>query len=189
MVSSKECQAIKKNYPFGLILCLGSSAVRDDRVDKYGCFALVTLDTILDEWKGPHFLHATARTRLESNHCGHEQLRLTNAFDLTSDQHEQWWDYGYRDDKHLFYALLSSIRKALNDKHDDLGTWELYDRGYNIPVLNLVDGDWSWRSVAGSNAEFYWEFNNKELRLKVYLCEDNDEQIVRKMGSKRRRKK
>ena len=173
----KKMSSDQENYPFGLILCLGSSAVRDDRVDKYGCFALVTLDTILDGWKDLiSSMPRPGRDWIES--LRHEQLRLTNAFDLTPDQRKRWWDYGYRTDKHLSYALLSSVRKTLNDKHDDLGTWELYDGSYNT-VLNLVHDDWSWRSVAGGNAEFYWEFNNENLFLKIHPCEDRDEQIAR----------
>ena len=182
----KKMSSDQENYPFGLILCFGSSAVRDDRVDKYGCFALVTLDAILDAWNDLiSSMPRPGRDWIES--LRHEKLRLTNAFDLTPDQREQWWDYGYRADKHPFYALLSSVRKILNDKHDDLGTWKLYDGGYNT-VLNLVRGDWSWRPVAGGNAEFYWEFNNKDLFLKVHPCEDRDEQIAREWVEKTKEK-
>ena len=68
-----------------------------------------------------------------------------------------------------------------------MGTWKLYDGGYNT-VLNLVRGDWSWRPVAGGNAEFYWEFNNKDLFLKVHPCEDRDEQIAREWVEKTKEK-
>lgn len=135
------------------------------------------LDAILDGWRA--FIPSIPRPGLDwIESLGHEQLRLTKPFDLTPDQREQWWDYGYRQDKHPWYALLASVRTALAENYSDLGTWNLYDGGYNT-VLNLAPGDLSWRPTAGDNAEFFWEFNNENLLLKVHPFEDKSVNLVR----------
>ena len=145
----------------GLVLLLGSSAVRDGDIPEKaerGCFAPLTVDNILAAWQTIDMPKA-GRDWLEA--LQHEQLRLNNAFDLSIERREE----AYRDHKHMFYALLNSVRKILNEEYDNGGTWKLYDGGYNT-VLNLD----SWTKVMGGNASAYWEFNDCELVLKVEQC-------------------
>ena len=148
----------------GLVLLLGSSAVRDDSIPKElakrGRFAPVTVDRILAAWEGLEAsMPRVGSDWLEA--LGHENLRLNNAFDLTPEQRKKYWCYGYRSKKHLFYALLNTVRETLNE-HDSAGCWSLYDGGYNT-VLNLEP----WKPVADGNASVYWEFNDDHLALKV----------------------
>ena len=159
----------------GLVLLLGSSAVRDDsipkEIEKRGCFAPVTVDRILTVWEGLEAsMPRVGRDWLEA--LRHENLRLNNAFDLTPKQRETYWCYGYRSDKHLFYALLNAVREILNE-HDSGGCWSLRDGGYNT-VLNLEP----WKLVADGNASVYWEFNDNQLALKVEQC--GKDKITRK---------
>ena len=161
--------SVDRKHGIGLVLRLGSSAVRDDGMPEnqanWGCFAPLTVSNILDVWeemKGD--MPQAGRDWLEA--LEHERLRLNGAFDLSSEDRE----HVYRNRKHMFYALLHSVRKVLHDEHDKLGAWRLYDGGYNT-VLNLRgDSEWSWNKVAGSNAEAYWEFNDCNLVLKVKQC-------------------
>lgn len=153
--------SVDPNLKIGLVLLLGSSAVRDDSIPErpqQGCFAPLTIDNILAAWKTIDMPKA-GRDWLEA--LQHEQLRLNNAFDLNSEKRE----YAYRDSKHMFYALLNSVKKVLNEEYPNIGTWQLYDGGYNT-VLNLE----SWKKVARGNASAYWEFNDCELVLKVEQC-------------------
>lgn len=157
--------SVDPSLRIGLVLLLGSSAVRDDAIPekaKRGCFAPLTVDNILAAWRTIDMPKA-GRDWLEA--LQHEQLRLNNAFDLSSERRGS----AYRNPKHMFYALLKSVKKALHEKYDSVGTWQLYDGGYNT-VLNLKDSDWSWKNVAEGNARAYWEFNNSELFLKVQQC-------------------
>ena len=153
----------------GLVLLLGSSAVRDDSLPEKaerGFFAPLTVDNILTAWEEMETdMPRVGRDWLEA--LQHEQLRLNNAFDLTSERRD-----AYRDRKHMFYALLNSVKKVLNEEYPSIETWQLYDGGYNT-VLNLE----SWKEVAGGNASAYWEFNDCELVLKVRR--DGEERITR----------
>ena len=151
----------------GLVLLLGSSAVRDDSIPEKaerGCFAPLTIGNILTAWKAMKSdMPRAGRDWLEA--LQHEQIRHNNAFDLSSEKRKRV----YRDDKHMYYALLNSVRKVLSEEHDELSTWSLYDGGFNT-VLNLQEDKWSWKEVAGGNAKAYWEFNDCELVLKVKQC-------------------
>ncbi len=160
--------SVDPSLRIGLVLLLGSSAVRDDAIPEKaerGCFSPLIVDNILAAWKTIDMPKA-GRDWLEA--LQHEQLRLNNAFDLNSEKRE----HAYRDSKHMFYALLNSVKKVLNEEYPNIGTWQLYDGRYNT-VLNLD----SWTEVAGGNARAYWEFNDCELVLKVEQC--GEESITR----------
>ena len=148
----------------GLVLLLGSSAVRDDGIPEKaerGCFAPLTVSNILTAWESMKIdMPKAGRDWLEA--LQHEQLRLNNAFDLSSEKRK----LAYRDHKHRYYALLNSVKKVLHEKYDSVGTWQLYDGGYNT-VLNLAG---EREEVAEGNARAYWEFNDSELFLKVQQC-------------------
>ena len=161
--------SVDRKHGIGLVLRLGSSAVRDDGMPEnqadWGCFAPLTVSNILDVWeemKGN--MPQAGRDWLEA--LEHERLRLNGAFDLSSEDRE----HVYRGRKHMFYALLHSVRKVLHDEHGELGAWQLYDAGFNT-VLNLHRAsEWSWNKVARDNAEAFWEFNDCILALKVWQC-------------------
>lgn len=172
--------SIDPSLRIGLVLLLGSSAVRDDAIpeetNELGCFAPLTVGNILTAWESIKIdMPKAGRDWLEA--LQHEQLRLNNAFDLNSEKRE----HAYRDSKHMFYALLNSVRKVLNEEYPNIGTWQLYDGGYNT-VLNLE----SWKKVAGGNASAYWEFNDCELVLKVEQC--GEESITRHWVDEMQRK-
>ena len=166
--------SVEGSRAIGLVLLLGSSAVRDDilpQMEGRGCFAPLTLEQIIDAWQdlevpppGIDWLEALK----------HEQTRLTRAFQIGPDRRH----WAYRDRKHLSYALLTSVKKELHNRHSEFGSWKLYDGGYNT-VLNLSsDSGWSWNRVAQGNAKAYWEFNDEEFALKVEQC--GDETTTRK---------
>ena len=161
--------SINPEQDIGLVLLLGTSAVRDDSIPKErGCFAPVTVDRILTAWEGLEAsLPPVGHHWLEA--LRYENLRLNNAFGLSSKQRET---YGYRSEKHLFYALLNSVKEILNENNSK-GCWSLYDGGHNT-VLNLKP----WKSVADGNACVYWEFNDNKLCLKVAQC--GKDEITRK---------
>ena len=162
--------SVDPSLRIGLVLLLGSSAVRDNAIPEKaerGCFSPLTVDNILAAWKTIDVPKA-GRDWLEA--LQHEQLRLNNAFDLSSEKRK----LAYRDHKHRYYALLNSVKKVLHEKYDSVGTWQLYDGGYNT-VLNLAGEN--WKEVAGGNASAYWEFNDCELVLKVRR--DGEERITR----------
>ena len=155
--------SVDPSLRIGLVLLLGSSAVRDKAIPEKaerGCFSPLTVDNILAAWKTIDMPRA-GRNWLEA--LQHEQLRLNNAFDLNSEKRE----YAYRDSKHMFYALLNSVKKVLNEEYPNFGPWRLYDGGYNT-VLNLAGEN--WKEVAEGNARAYWEFNDSKLFLKVQQC-------------------
>ena len=158
----------------GLVLLLGSSAVRDDAIPQdtteRGCFAPLTIGNILTAWEEMD-MPGPGRDWLEA--LEHEQIRLHKAFDLNSENRQ----HAYRNEKHMFFALLNSARKILNEKYDHVGTWQLYDGGHNT-VLNLRDSKWSWKKVAKNNAYAFWEFNDCKLVLKVKQC--GTEEITRR---------
>ncbi|MXX06071.1 MAG: hypothetical protein F4Z71_04850 [Gammaproteobacteria bacterium] len=149
----------KKGAPeIGLILLLGTSAIRDDCMpnDK-GNFVPLTISEILDAWS-EFDLPQAATDWL--NALTHENFRLENAFSMRSEKLEE---VGYRDSNHRYFALLHSVQEELNERRKE---WRLYWGGYN-PVLNWkIDG--KWLSVAKGNAEVFWEFNNNKLVLKVW---------------------
>lgn len=150
--------SVDPNYGIGLVLLLGCSAVSDNAIPNMaerGFFAPLAIGNILTAWENIDMPKA-GRDWLEA--LQHEQLRLNNAFDLSSEKRE----LAYRDHKHMYYALLNSVKKVLHEKYDSVGTWQLYDGGHNT-VLNLD----SRTEVAEGNARAYWEFNNSELFLKV----------------------
>ncbi|WP_428097607.1 hypothetical protein [Candidatus Rariloculus sp.] len=135
--------SVEGSRAIGLVLLLGSSAVRDDilpQMEGRGCFAPLTLEQIIDAWQdlevpppGIDWLEALK----------HEQTRLTRAFQIGPDRRH----WAYRDRKHLSYALLASVKKELHNRHSEFGSWKLYDGGYNT-VLNLSsDSGWSWNRV------------------------------------------
>ncbi len=150
----------------GIVLELGSMAVRDDDVNRggYADFGVVRPRDILEAWGTldkpepvAHWLEA-----LE-----HEVWRLDNAFNLTADEQKNWWACGYRSPKHVHYARLQRVRDALHRRYPDLGTWKLYDGGYNT-VLNLRRGAHSWRPmIYNPGLTAFWEFNDNRLMLKV----------------------
>ncbi len=157
----------------GLVLLLGSSAVRDDilpKIEDRGCFAPVTLQQIIDAWQdiempqpGIDWLEALK----------HEQTRLTRAFEIGADGPRR----AYRSNKHLFYARLASVKHEFESRYSEFGSWRLYDGGYNT-VLNLAsDNGWSWNRVAQGNATAFWEFNDRDFVLKIKQC--GDESITR----------
>lgn len=154
----------------GLILLLGSSAVRDPLIPKdAGIFLPLTTSNILDAWdKSELSLPQPGKDWLES--LRHERLRLDCAFDLTREQRGAYWRYGYRSCRDLLYALLNSVRNVLDQKYCYLGTWSLYDRPHNT-VLNLNYGDWT--PVADNNVRAYWEFNDKSLVFRVRTSEQD----------------
>ncbi len=134
--------------PIGLVLLLGSSAVRDDilpEIEDRGRFAPLTFLQIIDAWQDFEMPRPGAAW-LEA--LKHEQTRFTRAFEIGTDQ-PRW---AYRSDKHLFYALLASVKRELENQYSEFGSWRLYDGGWNT-VLNLdSDNGWSWNPVAQGNA-------------------------------------
>lgn len=161
------------SLPVGLVLLLGSSAIRDrilPEIEARGCFAPLTLEQIIAAWQdlpmpkpGIDWLEA----------LNHEQTRLTRAFEIGTNG-PRW---AYRSDKHFFYALLASVKRELERRYSEFGSWHLYDSRYNT-VLNLTrDSGWSWNWVAQGNATAFWEFNDEDFVLKVEQC--GDERITR----------
>ncbi|MDD9996701.1 MAG: hypothetical protein OXQ89_03045 [Rhodospirillaceae bacterium] len=160
--------------PIGLVLLLGSSAVRDrilPEIEGRGCFAPLRLHQVLDAWQDIH-MPRPGIDWLES--LKHEQTRLTRAFEKGTDGPWQ----AYRSNKHLYYARLASVKRELENQYGDFGSWRLYDGGFNT-VLNLTsDGGWSWNRVAQGNAKALWEFNDQDFVLKIEQC--GDESATRK---------
>ena len=160
--------------PIGLVLLLGSSAIRDDVVPGIhdrGCFAPLTLTQILDAWRSLD-MPPPGKDWLDA--LEHERTRLAHAFDVgdRDGRHK-----AYRGGKHLAYALLASVKTELHNRYSEFGSWKLYDGGFNS-VLNLTDDQgWSWIPVAQGNARFFWEFNNDVFVLKVQ--QRGDDKITR----------
>lgn len=155
--------------PVGLVLLLGTSAIRDrilPSIEDRGCFAALTLEQIIDAWRDLEMPRPGADW-LEA--LQHEQTRHTRAFEVGCDE-SRWW--AYRSNKHVFYALLASVKHELRNRYRQFGSWKLYDGSFNT-VLNLSgDRGWSWKRVARGNAKAFWEFNDKEFVLKVEQCGD-----------------
>lgn len=151
-----------------IVLLLGTAAIRqDDRhLGGFGGFGRVTAEALLEAWTD---LADSAPAPVQDwlNALGHEVYRLKNAWELTLDERRRYWDFGYRSEKHLNYALLDGVRKALRAANPELQHWSLYDGGYNA-VLNLRAPGVSWVPVAADGQVLaFWEFNDLNLVLKV----------------------
>ncbi len=91
--------------PIGLVLLLGSSAVRDiPEIEGRGRFAHLTLEKVINAW---HDLDMPRPGRDWLEALRNEQTRLARAFEVGSDE-SQWWPY--RGKKHVFYALLATVK-------------------------------------------------------------------------------
>ena len=171
----------------GLVFLLGSSAVREDYqndpTEINGCFGILTVEDILSSWQNLyHSIPQPGRDWYDS--LKNEVLRLNCAFEIEnydisiSDSKDfEWWKYGYRSPKHLYYSKLNSVRKVLHDnKNNKLTKWILYDGGHNT-VLNLRESKHSWKDIPNlGKSRYYWEFINEKLALKVeYTGEQSDD--------------
>ena len=124
-----------------------------------------------------------------------EALRLNCAFEIEnynssiSGSRDSDWRkrYGYRgnnDNKHLYYSRLHSVKEILS-ANEKFGNLLLYDGGFNT-VLNLKDEEYSWVRVPGREDNYYWEFNDNKLVLKVeYAKEKGDDGIKAWIGEKK----
>ena len=174
----------------GLVFLLGSSAVRNDD-QKYstevnGCFGILTVEDILSSWqKLYHSMPQPGKDWYDS--LKNEAIRLNCAFEIenydssicdTSDF--EWWKYGYRTPKHLYYSKLNSVRNVLRDsKNNELTKWILYDGGHNT-VLNLRESKHSWKDISNlEKSRYYWEFINDKLALKVEYTGNQSEDAFR----------
>lgn len=152
----------------GLVFLLGSSAVRDDNAtaDQAGAFKIIPLDQILSTLE--YFessLPSPGKDWL--NALRHEKLRLNIGFQLTDEQRECYWKYGYRSDKHHYFALLKSLRDEENLK----GDWYLEDGGHNTAMY--LNKEFT-RTDFVAETYVYWEFNDNNLCLKIKMP-DRDE--------------
>ena len=154
--------------PFGLVFLLGSSSVRDDCMPKTkdrGSFAPLTVEQIIAAWQ--HLdMPKPGRDWLDA--LQNEQTRLSNAFEInSSEQHQLKYRDVYRDKKHWYFALLSSVKQELGRSYAEYGQWSLYDIRFKT-VLNLdEESQYSWNRVAHDQAQAYWEFNDDVFTLKV----------------------
>lgn len=180
VVGSEQLEKLAfRDRNIGLVFLLGSSAVQDDNAseeERYG-YELVPLDkvlNVLDEFE--HGLPNPGKDWLEA--LRNESSRLNDCFELSESeqntvswncQNDYFWDFGYRNKKHLYFALLSSVKRS------NAGIkCSLYDGGRNA-VLNFPGRT----EVANGNAECYWEFNDEDLCLKVAVQSDNNRTSVK----------
>ena len=171
----------------GLVFLLGSSSVRDDSFHNVGCWKWITINDILTAWE---CLYESMPPRGKEwyDSLKNELLRLNCAFEIKNydrsicDSNDfGWWKYGYRSEKHLYYSRLHSVKEILNI-NGKFGKWALYDGGYNT-VLNLnyfrKNSEYSWVRVPGREDNYYWEFNDNKLVLKVEYAKENGDDGIR----------
>ena len=180
----------------GLVFLLGSSAVREDYqndpTEVNGCFGILTVEDILSSWQNLyHSMPQPGKDWYDS--LKNEAIRLNCAFEIENydssicDSNDfEWWKYGYRTPKHLYYSKLNSVRNVLHDnKNREVTEWRLYDTPGNT-VLNLKNSNYSWKDIPnlGKN-QYYWEFNDYIFTLKViYEEEYGNEKIIEWVGKK-----
>ncbi len=154
-------------YQYPMVFLLGASSVFTDRPwhDK---FTPLTVEDLLCGVFGklpndtpPFVQHYTEALATE---LGRKRLAI--------DCHrhgEQEPQFGYRNKLKMFY-ILNYARLIL--ERAEIGLWELKDGGYNT-VLNLNESDDSWQPCSGvPDMQWYFEFNDKKLCMKVYLGEN-----------------
>lgn len=160
----------------GVVLLLGTSAIRDDDLDRggYDRFGKLTLGAILKAWEGLA-LPPPGQAWLEA--LAQEQQRLEAAYGVPQPLSMDWRDVGYRSQRHLTYARLHAVHEALKTTAIP-GPWHLYDGGFNTVLCLEADSGRSWIPVAQGVAAF-WEWNDARLVLKVQAKEEAPQAAAR----------
>jgi len=163
-------------YLGGWVFCLGSSSVQDH---DWGTFRAIGPEALLERWlpvyeKAPAFLRDWLDTL--AIEVGRKRLAL-EVHRLSKDRPEAYWEFGYRNYKHLIYYVYASFREYLRSKGDSR-VWQIYDGGYNA-VMNLQAGSESWRSVPGlKDVRWFFEFNDNRFCLKLEQNAENADGVA-----------
>lgn len=173
-----------KKYLRGYVFCLGSSYIQSH---DWNNFRVVTPEDLVEKWK-QYYDKAPSFLRDWLDMVAIEIARKKLAVDVFSynvRNKDSFWNFGYRNYKHLMYYVYSEFRKYL-EKRNCAQIWDIYDGSHNA-VMNLSKGEESWIYAKGiKNVRWLFEFNDNKFCLKLeHLSDENEAFLAWVMNTKK----